>query len=203
MFALSRRRYTKAIGLLKAALEIDPYSPWLSSRLALAYHLDGQAEASVEQVKQAISLFPGHEGSNLYGAIILAYNGETATAVELAADLSRRLPYLDMATSVHAYALASAGRVAEARTLLERLDWLSRERFVMRTMNAAAHVVLDDTEAAIAELRRAAEVRCPWFFQALADPRLKPLHGHPEFAKLEAILTQMETSTAEIAGLGI
>ena len=198
MFALSRRRYAETIALLKTALEIDPYSPWLSSRLALAYHLDGQADASVEQIKQVMSLFPGHEGSNIYGAIILAYNGETANAVDLATDLTRRLPYLDIAGSVHAYALACAGRAAEARTVLERLDWLSRERYVLRTMNTAALVVLDDAEAAIAELRRSAELRCPWFFQVLADPRLKPLHGHPEFVELEAILPRMEVSAAEM-----
>jgi DNA-binding winged helix-turn-helix (wHTH) protein/tetratricopeptide (TPR) repeat protein len=203
MFALSRRHFAEAIHLLKAALEIDPYSPWLSSRLAFAYHLNGQADASVEQIKQAISLFPGHEGSNLYGAIILAYNGQTALAVELAADLSRRLPYLDMATSVHAYALACAGQTAEARTLLERLDWLSRERYVLRTMNAAALLALDDREAAIAELRKSAEIRCPWFFQMLADPRLKPLHGHPEFIELEAILPRMEAAAAEMHDKGV
>lgn len=199
MFALSRRRFAEAIAILKTALEIDPYSPWLASRLALAYHLDGQADASVEQVKESVALFPGNEGPSLYGAIILAYHGEAEKAVELALDLSKRLPYLDMATSVHAYALACAGRATEARTLLERLDWLGRERFVMKTMNAAALLALDETEAAIAELQRAAESRCPWFFQMLADPRLKPLHGHPEFARLEAILPQMETAAAELA----
>ena len=198
MFALSRRRFPEAISLLKTALEIDPYSPWLSSRLALAYHLDGQSERSIEQVKQAISLFPGHEGTNLYGTIILAYNGETEKAVELAADLARRLPYLDMATSVHAYALACAGRVGEARALLERLDWMSRERFVMRTMNAPALLVLGDPEAALAELQRAADTRCPWFFQTLADPRMRALHEHPEFVKLEAILPGLEAAAAEI-----
>jgi tetratricopeptide (TPR) repeat protein len=196
MFALSRRRFAEAIALLTAAMEIDPYSPWLSSRLALAYHLDGQADASMEQIKQAISLFPGHEGSNFYGAMILAHNGETEKAVDLAADLSRRLPYFDMATSVHAYALACAGQTVESRTLLERLDWLSRERFVMRTMNAATLLKLGETEAAIAELQRAAEARCPWFFQMLADPRLKPLSGQPEFVDLEAILPQMESAAA-------
>jgi hypothetical protein len=82
--------------------------------------------------------------------------------------------------------------------LLERLDWLSRERFVLRTMNAAALVALGDPEAAIAELRRSAETRCPWFFQALADPRLKPLHGHPEFVELEAILPRMEAAAAAV-----
>jgi predicted Zn-dependent protease len=202
MFALSRRQYAETIALLKTALEIDPYSPWLSSRLALAYHQAGQAEASVGQIKQSIALFPGHEGSNVYGAMILAYNGETEKAVELAADLARRLPYFDIATSVHAYALACAGRDVEARALLERLDWLSRERYVLRTMNAAALVVLDDLEAAIAELQRAGETRCPWFFQTLADPRLTPLHGHPEFVELAAILPRMEAAAAEMRERG-
>ena len=203
MFALSRGRYAETIGVVKRALEIDPYSPWLSSRLALAYHQDGQAEASVEQIKQAISLFPGHEGSNAYGAMILAYNGETERAVELADELVRRLPYFDIGTSVHAYALACAGRAEEARALLERLDWLGRERFVLRTMNAAALLALGDPEAAIAELRRSAETRCPWFFQALADPRLKPLRGHPEFVELEAILQRMEAAAAEMVEKGV
>jgi hypothetical protein len=36
-------------------------------------------------------------------------------------------------------------------------------------------------DAAIEELHAANETRCPWFFQTLADPRLKALHGHPEF----------------------
>jgi DNA-binding winged helix-turn-helix (wHTH) protein/tetratricopeptide (TPR) repeat protein len=203
MFGLSRRRFAETIALLKRALEIDPYSPWLSSRLALAYHLNGQADASVKQIKQAVSLFPGHEGSNIYGAMILAYNGDTEKAVELAADVTRRLPYFDIATSVHAYALARAGRAAEARGLLERLEWLSRERFVMRTMDAPALVALDDPEAAIVELRRAAETRCPWFFPTLADPRLKPLHGHPEFVALEAILPRMEAVAAEMMVKGV
>jgi hypothetical protein len=55
---------------------------------------------------------------------------------------------------------------------------------------------LGDHDAALAELRTAAESRCPWFFQTLADPRLKPLHGHPEFDQLRAILTRMEASVA-------
>jgi len=87
--------------------------------------------------------------------------------------------------------------------LLERLDWLSRERYVLRTMNAAALLALDDREAAIAELRKSAEIRCPWFFQMLADPRLKPLHGHPEFIELEAILPRMEAAAAEMHDKGV
>jgi hypothetical protein len=59
---------------------------------------------------------------------------------------------------------------------------------------------LGDIEGALAELQTAAESRCPWFFQALADPRLAPLHGHPEFARMRGILEQMERSAEKESG---
>jgi hypothetical protein len=51
---------------------------------------------------------------------------------------------------------------------------------------------LDDHESALSELRNAEQNRCPWFFQMLADPRLKPLRGRREFAQMQEILTRME-----------
>jgi hypothetical protein len=124
--------------------------------------------------------------------MILGYNGEAARAIELAEALAARSSHFDLAISAHAYALACAGRAEESHSQLERLRWLSRERFVLNTLNAATHVVLGDAVAAIVELRAANENRCPWFFQMLADPRLKPLKGRAEFAALEASLAAME-----------
>jgi hypothetical protein len=43
-------------------------------------------------------------------------------------------------------------------------------------------------------MRAAMEARCPWFFQMLADPRIKPLHQHPEFARMQRVLDRMEGS---------
>ncbi|MGA2755594.1 MAG: winged helix-turn-helix domain-containing protein [Terracidiphilus sp.] len=192
MFLLSRHRFDEALDVLRTAILADPYSPWLQARLAWALHLAGEAEASVDQIRKAISQFTEHSGAHLYGAMILAYNGEAARAVELARALAARSPHFDLATSVHAYALACAGRKEEARTLLERLQWLSRERFVMNTFDAATYVAMDEDDAALEELRIANENRCPWFFQMLADPRLQPLRGRPEFERMRSTLRAME-----------
>ncbi len=191
-FALSRRRFGEAIDLLSTAIALDPYSPWLQTLLAWALHLAADSAASVAQIRKALALFPGHDGPSLYGAMILAYNGHTEQSLELANDLTARSRYFDLATAVHAYALACAGCGDEARELLERLQWLSRERFVMNTFNAAVYAALGEPDAAIAELRASLENRCPWFFQMLADPRLKPLHGRPEFEQMGGILAEME-----------
>jgi DNA-binding winged helix-turn-helix (wHTH) protein len=199
MFALSRRRNAEAIALLREAIQQDPYAPWLLCRLAWAFHLDGQAAESVESIRTALNLFPEHEFTNFYAALIFAYNGEAARAIELAQGLARRLPYFDPATAVHAYALACAGRADEAHTILERLQWLSRERFLLTSFTAAAYLALGDSNAALAELRVAEHTRCPWFFQMLADPRLKPLHGNPEFERMRAILLDMEAEAEKNA----
>jgi serine/threonine-protein kinase len=196
MFLLSRHRFEEAVALMRSAIQSDPYSPWLQARLAWALHLNGQGAESVEKTREMLSLFPGHEGTSLYGSIILAFHDDAARAVELADELSHRLPLFDIASATHAYALARAGQSAEALNILERMQWLGRERYVISTFSAAVHVALGNLEAALEELHVSAEVRCPWFFQMLADPRLQPLRGYPEFQEMRAILTRMEAAAA-------
>jgi tetratricopeptide (TPR) repeat protein len=202
LFLLSRHRFDEAIDALRAAIQADPYSPWLQAELAWALHLAGQAEASVDQIRKAISQFTEHDGAHLYGAVILAYNGEASRAVELARALASRSAHFDLATAAHAYALACAGRKEEARTLLERLQWLSRERYVMNTFDAATYVAMDDDDTALEELRIANENRCPWFFQMLGDPRLQPLRGRPEFEWMRSSLRAMEADAEKGEELG-
>jgi hypothetical protein len=68
---------------------------------------------------------------------------------------------------------------------------------MVRGFMPAAYLALRDHEAALAELRAMNEARCPWFFQMLADPRLKPLHGNPEFEQMRAILPAMEAEAEQ------
>jgi len=196
MLALSRHRFDEANEITRAALLEDPYSPWLHARKAWTSHLAGQAAESMALIHRGMTLFPDHDGIGLYGSMILPFNGETERGLQLAHELSLRQPYIDIATAAHAYALACAGRKDEARTILERLQWLSRERFVIKSFTPAVYVALGEDDAALAELQAAGEDRCPWFFQMLADPRLKPLFERPEFVAMKAVLTRMEASVA-------
>jgi tetratricopeptide (TPR) repeat protein len=200
MFALSRRRFVEAIELIREALRTDPYSPWLNSRLAWAYHLSGEREKSLAQAEHALELFPEHESSNVYGAIILAFNGNAERAVTVAENLVHKSPYLDIGSALYAYALSKAGREEEARSMLERLQWLSRERFVLTSFTAAVCVALGELDCAVADLQAAAEARCPWLFQMLADPRIEPIRDRTEVARMERVLERMEAAAERKAG---
>lgn len=192
---LSRHKFGEAIELLRAAIRLDPYAPWLQPALAWALHLAGERDASVAQIRKALDFSSEYDNALFFGAMILGFNGEAARATALAETLAARSSHYDLALSAHAYALACAGRVEESHSLLERLQWLSRERYVLNTLNAATHVVLGETDAALEELRIANEDRCPWIFHMLADPRLKPLKERPEFVALESSLAAITSQT--------
>lgn len=197
MFALSRHRFDEALEWLQPALLVDPYAPWLHGLQAWTLHLAGRRATSVEAIEKALDLFPGHEEIETFGALILAFNNHADPAARLAQELVRRASCSDIATAVHAYTLACNGQQDEARDILESLQWLGRERFVLRSFNAAAFAALGQIEEAVSEMRAACESRCPWFFQMLADPRLEPLHSHPEFQGMKESLEKMEFSTAD------
>jgi DNA-binding winged helix-turn-helix (wHTH) protein len=194
MLALSRHHFDEAVDWIQSALLVDPYAPSLHAILAWAYHLAGQSTRSLTQIEKCLSLFPDDENSLLCGAIILAFNDHADRAAKHAEEMVRRTPYFDMALAVQAYVLACGGQRDEAYGLLERLQWLTRERFVLRSFTPAAYAALGDVETAVADLQAAADLHCPWFFQTLADPRLESLRGRPEFEQQIAALKKMELS---------
>ena len=196
-FALSRMHFDEALSILRSALEKNPYSPWLHARLAWTLHMAGQAAESAEYIRNCLAQYPDHDGTLLYGAMILSYNGDAEYGVQLARALSQQSPYLDLATGIHACALASAGRTDEAHALLEQLQWLARERYVLRALTPATLVALGDIDGALAEVQMASQNRNPWFFQMLTDPRLRPVHERPEFQSIKAVLDTMEAAVVE------
>lgn len=203
LFAAGRHRFDEAGDLLREALELDPYSPWVNAALAWVCHLGGWPDESANQIERCLGLCPDHTATRLYGGMILAFNGDLKRALALTSELVSQETHFDIAMAAHAYALACSGEAEEAADWLQRLAWLSRERFTMRSFSAAAYLRLGDRDGAMAELRAADEDRCPWFFQLLADPRLAQLRDEPEFRRMLAQLEQMEVSPPIKAAAGM
>jgi len=192
LFAAGRHHFDEAGAILEHALSEDPYSPSIGAALAWVHHLAGRADESVHLIRRYLEIAPGHPAPRLYGGMILAFQGDTQQAVSLTSELTRQAPHFDLALAAHAYALARNGERAMAEECLENLQWLSRERYVIHSFSAAAYLALGDADSALAELTASNENRCPWFFQAIADPRLNGLRPRTGFQQLLAIVEQME-----------
>ena len=155
MFALSRHRFGEAIDLLRAAIQLDPYSPGSmpASPGRCTWPADAAATASTRS-DSALSQFPENDGANLYGAIILAYNGETARATSNSPRHSRSgSPTSIWPPRSTPMPWPVPDRADEARAILERLQWLGRERFLLEPSRPAVYVALGEPDAALAELR--------------------------------------------------
>ncbi len=199
MFALSRHRFSEAIDLLRLALGEDPYSAWMQAQLAWALHLAGETQASQNGIERALIEFPENLEVGLFGALLLAYDGRAERAVAIAEELVRRVPWFDPAVSTLAYTLARAGRGGQAHEVLEQLEWMSRERFVLGAFTPAAHMALGEPEAALESLHSANAARSPWVFQMLADPRLAPLRESQGFQAIRAEWQALEDSAGNSA----
>ena len=108
MLALSRHRFDEALEWMQSALLVDPYAPSLHASLAWTYHLAGQSSGVSPRSRSVCPCFPDDESSHLYGAIILAFNGQAERAARHAEEFVRRTPYFDMAIAIQAYVLACA-----------------------------------------------------------------------------------------------
>jgi DNA-binding winged helix-turn-helix (wHTH) protein/tetratricopeptide (TPR) repeat protein len=205
--ALSQGRFSEAISLLRTAIDADPYSPVMHGRLAWALHLAGDSNAALEQARRTHRLFPNHSGAMFFCVIVFAAAckpGDStselaAQAMALVTRLVQDSPSLDTAGATLAYVQARQGCFSEAQALLDHQQWLSRERFVMRSFHAPALVELGEFEAAIEALVTAEQQHCPWFFELLYDPRLQPLHGEQGFQCLIHLSRQDVTAGASVA----
>jgi tetratricopeptide (TPR) repeat protein len=194
-FAMGQGRLSEAVALLRSAIHSDPFSPVMHWRLAWALHVAGDTDGALQQAESALRLFPNDPGALFFAAIIFAAasdpNSESAASrdlgarsVGLATHLIQIAPSLDGGYSALAYAHTRRGKIAEARALLDRQAWVSRERFVPRSFDAPALVELGEHDAALEALATAERQHCPWLFELLGDPRLRPLHREPEFQRL-------------------
>jgi len=200
-FHLGQGQFSQAIDLLRDAKAADPYSAAVQTSLAWAYHMAGDTRSALAQAEEVIGLFPAHPMTLVFCSRVLAAAGLpgdrlTERATELATQVVLSRPNFDSGISVLAYTYARHGRIEEARKLIERQVNLGRERFIMRSGLAPALVSLGEFDKAIQELSHGERDRCPWFLELLYDPRLQPLHGKPEFQRLQGIAQSMGATTS-------
>jgi tetratricopeptide (TPR) repeat protein len=199
-FHLARGQFSQAIDVLQAGVSADPFSPAMHSLLAWACYLAGDSGEALRHAEEVLRDFPDHPISLVYCAMVhcgLGSQGDKLLdrALELASKLVQSRPYFDPGYATLADVLARQGRSSDARAILERQQWLSRERFVMRSFHAPALVALGDLDGALKELAVSEQQHCPWIFELLHDPRLRALAGRPEFERLRGISKGMDSGS--------
>jgi DNA-binding SARP family transcriptional activator/Tfp pilus assembly protein PilF len=175
-------RHPEARQAARRARELDPIAPtiWLNEVLVLAmtgrprealvsahefaaFHRESSASAFALGVAREVT--GDHDGAA----------GSFARALELGGG-----PH---STAARAHNLACAGRIDEARRLLDELRAI-RDRYVPPTSLARIHAALGEADEAFHFLDRAVDARDDWLLLMDGWPRFEGIRADPRFAAL-------------------
>ena len=170
------------------AVELDPGSVSARRSLGWGYYYAGRFDQARYHLERAITMNPTAEETFRALALTLAVSGDPEDAIQVLGE-ARLLP--DSGTYTEAtlgYALARAGRTAEADAILLRLEALAEREYVSPVAMATINLGLGDVERALDWTERAREHRRGWLAYLKVNPLLDPMRAHPRF---DALIREM------------
>jgi TolB-like protein/DNA-binding winged helix-turn-helix (wHTH) protein/Flp pilus assembly protein TadD len=177
-----RDRPDAGLAQVKRAQELDPLSLVINTDLAAAFGFAGQYDEAIAQSRKVLEMDPNswrgyerlgwaYERKGMYKEAIVAFQ----KAVNVSGE-PRSLTNLGCA-------YAAAGKRKEARKLVERLQELSKRRYVSAMHIAMIYAALGEKEAAFEWLDKAYERRENLIWLK-AEGRFEKLYGDPRFTDL-------------------
>ncbi len=177
-------RTARGLAELETAIALDPFSLRADTSYGLGLYFARDYDRAVAQFDKALELHPNYPLAHLFRALCLLEQGERDAAidgVERAIALAgRQSPML----SVLGYVYGSAGRLDDARDILEELVELSRHSYVPGDFVAAIYIATGETDRAFEWLEKAYEGASsglvylgvsPVYDRMRADPRYQDL----------------------------
>jgi TolB-like protein/Tfp pilus assembly protein PilF len=177
-------RHEEAMVEKKKALSLDPLSVVIATDLARSFYFNRQYDRAIDQYRKALELDPHFSSAYLWMAQPYQQKGhheDAMAALQTGSRLAEDSAYA-LARVGHGYAVS--GRSIEAREVLDRLNSMSKQRYVSPYDLAIIYLGLGENDRAIACLQQALEERSPWIGYLGAEPQMDVLRPDRRFQQL-------------------
>jgi len=175
-------RQGEGVHMMRRALELNSHSQAVNSNLAMYLMFAGEKVEGLNTALDLAKRFPTVDNSQGIASILASVNGLHDEAVAFGWKARELAPHTPAMQAPLAYALAFAGRSAEARSVLAAIEESNLPQPTAST--APVYLALGDREKAIVLLQDACERGVPQFAWTRDDPRLASLHGDPVIERL-------------------
>ena len=174
-------RFDEAITLQTRAYELDPIAH--RNDMATAQLRAGLYEDARRTAQRSID---GDQSSRGYATLAWTYakQGQYNPAIQYLQRAVSLSPDSSLWLAQLGQVQAMAGNIAEARTILRRLEETAGQRFVSPYHLAYVHTGLGEYDRAIDYLERAYEDRAGAIYGIRGSFLFTPLHDHPRFTAL-------------------
>ena len=177
-------RYDEAVTAQRRAQELDPLIPWHTSDLGASLLRAGRYDEAVLEAKRVLQLEPHHPFGHAtlgWAYIKKKIYDDGLAELESAVALS---PKDTVMLGQLGQGYAMAGRIVDARRVLEQLEELSRERYVPPYHLAYVYTGLGDDDKALDALEQAYEERAGGIYGIKGSFLFATLRTHPRFKTL-------------------
>jgi tetratricopeptide (TPR) repeat protein len=193
---VARRRFEKALQEARRAQELDPLSLTMGALRGITLGVAGQCDAAIDLLSKTLEMDPDFALANLVLAWACSWKGmldEAIAAYKKALSLMGDSPMV-IGHLGGIYALS--GQRAEALKMLDRLNELSKQRYVSAYNRFHIYLFTGNTDKAFDCLDEACTERVAFLSMVASDPVLANIYTHPRFL---AVLKRMGLEAEAIA----
>jgi DNA-binding winged helix-turn-helix (wHTH) protein/tetratricopeptide (TPR) repeat protein len=177
-------RFEESIRHYEIAYELDPFSLQINTNLATTYFLRGENERAIEHLSKASELEPNYMPIHfVMGCAYIEQNRLEEAIAEFEA-IYKLDAEAYLALGFMGYALALAGKRAEAETVLNILEDISRRKYVSPYSRLVIHLALGPRERVFEILEQLYEECNDWLVWLKVSPELKTVRNDPKFQDL-------------------
>jgi serine/threonine-protein kinase len=183
-YLVPMRRLEESVATSRRAVDLDPLSPFMQHRLGYRYYLLRQWDRAIEQCRNALELDPYCSVAHWILRRVYVMTGRFEEAIHASELAARYMGHGPFALGVLGSAYAHAGRVGEARKLLEELEELAYKTYVSPSYLMWIHLGLGEIDRFFDLIEKGVAESDLWVIHVHIDPLYDPLHSHPRYPAL-------------------
>lgn len=177
-------RHNEALIEMKRARELDPVNPRLEVIEGQFLLYAGRTDEAMEHLQKTIDAVPDFWHGHLLISSTYTEKGMYEEAIAEADTAMWLSGVSNNPAAIKGYALAKAGKTAEAHALLDDLARQAKERFVPPYYFAMIHNGLGETDKAIRWLNRGITQRDSFMVFLKVEPKWDNLRSNPQFIEI-------------------
>jgi TolB-like protein/Tfp pilus assembly protein PilF len=185
-FVKSFGRFDEALGEMKKALTLDPLSYSINTGIGHVLYLSRQYDLAIDQYRKVVESDPSFVPARLWFGRPYLQKGMFKEAIEQVEEAVKLSHETTVSLATLAQAFAAAGRIADAKKLLDKLLTRGTEQYVPSYWIALVYTSMGNKDEAMKYLERAFLERSSWLVWANVEPRFDSLRSDARFASLLA-----------------
>ena len=185
-FVKSFGRFDEALGEMRKALVLDPLSFSINTGIGHVLYLSRQYDLAIDQYRKVVESDPSFVPARLWFGRPYLQKGMFKEAIEQVEEAVKLSHETTVSLATLAQAFAAAGRIADAKKLLDKLLTRGTEQYVPSYWIALVYTSMGNEDEAMKYLERAFLERSSWLVWANVEPRFDALRSDERFASLLA-----------------